>query len=86
MYNIYALMDLLWLTVRKRIDYKIALFVYKCLHGIGLHYLTGYYGTLICTANQHHQLFSQLLAVTLSNTGPQLSPMLLVAFGARIHL
>jgi hypothetical protein len=34
-----ALRELHWLPVRKRIDYKVALLVFKCLHGLAASYL-----------------------------------------------
>ena len=39
-----------WLPVRQRITYKIALLVYKCLHGIGLAYLSEWC-TLLSASN-----------------------------------
>ena len=52
-----TLMDLHWLKVRQSIDYKIALLVYKVLHGSGSQYLIKYCA-LLSTANQNHQLSS----------------------------
>ena len=37
--------ELHWLPIKQRVDYKIALLVYKCLHGLGPSYLAEY-----CTA------------------------------------
>ena len=44
-----------WLPVRQRIEYKIALLVFKCLHGIGPAYLSEWCTPLSAT-NAHHQL------------------------------
>ena len=52
-----ALMDLHWLPVCQRIDYKIALLVYKCLRGSAPQYLTEYCA-LLSTTNLHHHLRS----------------------------
>ena len=46
-----------WLPVRQRIEYKIALLVFKCLHGIGPAYLSEWCTSLSAT-NAHHQLRS----------------------------
>ena len=43
-----------WLPVRQRIEYKIALLVFKCLHGIGPAYLSEWCTPLSAT-NTHHQ-------------------------------
>jgi hypothetical protein len=43
--------DLHWLPVTQRIEFKLALLVYKCLHGIGPDYLSSY-----CTALSEHDL------------------------------
>ena len=50
-----ALIDLHWLLVRQRIDYKITLLVYKCLRGSTSQYLTEYCA-LLSTTNLHHHL------------------------------
>ena len=46
-----------WLPVRQRIEYKIALLVFKCLHGIGPAYRSKWCTPLSAT-NAHHQLRS----------------------------
>ena len=46
--------ELHWLPISQRVDYKVALLVYKCLHGIGPAYLTDYF----TVADRHHQLRS----------------------------
>ena len=52
-----VLRDLHWLPVAQRIDYKLALLVYKCLHDAGPSYLTAYC-TALRTVNRHHDLRS----------------------------
>ena len=55
-YIIPVLRDVLhWLPVRQRIEYKIALLVFKCPHGIGPAYLSEWCTPLYAT-NAHHQL------------------------------
>ena len=54
--------ELQWLPISQRVDYKVALLVYKCLHGTGLAYLTDSC-TALTVAECHHQLRS----VTRSN-------------------
>ena len=49
--------ELHWLLVSQRVDYKVVLLVYKCLHGIGPAYLTDYC-TALTVADCHHQLRS----------------------------
>ena len=46
-----------WLPVKQRIVYKLALLVYKCLHGSVPSYLAEHC-TVITTASLHHQLRS----------------------------
>jgi hypothetical protein len=43
--------------VLQRIDYKVALLVYKCLHGAGPVYLSNWC-TALTEADRHHQLRS----------------------------
>ena len=52
-----VLRDLHWLSVAQRIDYKLALLVYKCLHDAGPSYLTAYC-TALSTVNRHDDLRS----------------------------
>ena len=49
--------ELHWLPISQRVDYKVALLVYKCLLGIGPAYLTDYC-TALTVADRHHQLSS----------------------------
>lgn len=49
--------DLHWLPVPQRIEYKVALLVYKCLHGTGPLYLTACC-TALTMADRQHQLRS----------------------------
>jgi hypothetical protein len=49
--------ELHWLPVQQRIEFKVALLVYKCLHGAGPAYLTDYC-TMLTPADRHHQLRS----------------------------
>ncbi len=49
--------ELHWLPVRQRIVYKVALLVYKCLHGAGPSYLTDCC-TILTAASLHHHLRS----------------------------
>ena len=49
--------ELHWLPVKQRIVYKLALLVYKCLHGSAPSYLTEHY-TVLTAASLHHQLRS----------------------------
>ena len=49
--------ELHWLPISQRVDYKVALLVYKCLHGNGPAYLTDYC-TALTVADRHHQLRS----------------------------
>ena len=46
--------DLPWLPVRQRIEYKIALLVYKCLHGAAPLYLSDYCAAITETNRQHN--------------------------------
>ena len=46
-----------WLPVRQRIEYKIALLVYKCLHGAAPLYFSDYC-TAITETNRRHNLRS----------------------------
>ena len=52
-----VLRDIHCLPLAQRIDYKLALLVYKCLHGAGPSYLTAYC-TALSTVNRHHDLRS----------------------------
>ena len=49
--------ELHWFPISQRVKYKIALLVYKCLHGIGPAYLIDYC-TALTLADRHHQLRS----------------------------
>ena len=49
--------ELHWLPVSQRVAYKVALLVYKCMHGTGPAYLTDYC-TALTVADRHHQLRS----------------------------
>ena len=46
--------DLHWLPVRQRIEYKIALLVYKCLHGAAPVYLSDYCVVITETDKRHN--------------------------------
>ena len=46
--------DLHWLPVRQRIEYKIALLVYKCLHGVAPLYLNDYCAAITETNRRHN--------------------------------
>ena len=46
--------DLHWLPVRQRIEYKIALLVYKCLHGAAPFYLSNYCAAITETNRRHN--------------------------------
>ena len=54
--------ELHWLPISQRVDYKVGLLVYKCLHGIGPAYLTDY-----CTALTVVDRYHQLLSVTMGD-------------------
>ncbi len=46
--------ELHWLPVPQRIEYKVALLVYKCLHGTGPGYFTNYCTPLSAEVSHHH--------------------------------
>lgn len=46
--------ELHWLPVPQRVEYKIALLVYKCLHGAGPQYLTEHCNVLTAVGLHHH--------------------------------
>ena len=64
-----------WLPVRHRIKFKIAVLVYKCLHGMAPSYLTSY-----CTPVLSHTGRSNLRS---AKTGQLLVPRTRTAYGGR---
>ena len=58
------LRDLHWLRSPERIDFKLAVLVYRCLHGLAPHYLSDYfqhvaYSTVDDFVHRHHRIIDE---------------------------
>ena len=60
------LMDLHWLRVQQRIQYKLSVLMYRCLNGAAPRYLTESVGSTVRRRLLHHILIFYCLWATLS--------------------
>jgi len=66
-----VLRELHWLSVRQRVKFKTAVWVYKCLHGLDPAYLANYCQPTTVTAGRTHlrSANTQQLAIPRTNAG-----------------
>ena len=64
--------DLHWLPVPQRIDYKLCMIIYRCLHQTAPVYLQDLWVPVSTTASRRHRSCVQLLAVTYKFWQPKL--------------
>ena len=58
------LRDLHWLRSPERIDFKLAVLVYRCLHGVAPQYLSGYFQHVAFSNRRRLRSFIVIIAAT----------------------